>query len=115
MTEGTRPGDRGKTSKVREEDLAELEGSELAAEEEEGTDASSVENPGISPESVQWVQEDLEPGLERASVTAVGSWDISLESAALPGEEGSSGQSGLDQIWKHFVHICQYFKFCYEN
>ena len=115
MTEGTRPGDRGKTSKVREEDLAELEGSELAAEEEEGTDASSVENPGISPESVQWVQEDLEPGLERASVTAVESWDISLESAALPGEEGSSGQSGLDQIWKHFVHICQYFKFCYEN
>ena len=114
MTEGTRPGDRGKTSKVREEDLAELEGSELAAEEE-GTDASSVENPGISPESVQWVQEDLEPGLERASVTAVESWDISLESAALPGEEGSSGQSGLDQIWKHFVHICQYFKFCYEN
>ena len=115
MTEGTRPGDRGKTSKVREEDLAELEGSELAAEEEEGTDASSVENPGISPESVQWVQEDLEPGLERASVTAVESWDISLESAALPGEEGSSGQSGLDQIWKHFVYICQYFKFCYEN
>ena len=115
MTEGTRPGDRGKTSKVREEDLAELEGSELAVEEEEGTDASSVENPGISPESVQWVQEDLEPGLERASVTAVESWDISLESAALPGEEGSSGQSGLDQIWKHFVHICQYFKFCYEN
>ena len=115
MSEGTRPGDRGKTSKVREEDLAELEGSELAVEEEEGTDASSVENPGISPESVQWVQEDLEPGLERASVTAVESWDISLESAALPGEEGSSGQSGLDQIWKHFVHICQYFKFCYEN
>ena len=115
MTEGTRPGDRGKTSKVREEDLAELEGSELAAEEEEGTDASSVENPGISPESVHRVQEDLELGLERASVTAVESWDISLESAALPGEEGSSGQSGLDQIWKHFVHICQYFKFCYEN
>ena len=78
--------------------MAKLEGSELAVEEEEGTDASSVENPGISPESVQWVQEDLEPGLERASVTAVESWDISLESAALPGEEGSSGQSGLDQI-----------------
>ena len=106
MTEGTRPGDRGKTSKVREEDLAKLEGSELAVEEEEGMDALSVEKPGISPESVQWVQEDLEPGLERASVTAVESWDISLESAALPGEEGSSGQSGLDQIWKHFVHIC---------
>ena len=98
----------------------ELEGSEGVVEEadlggEEEMDVSSVESRAISPESVPMDQEDLELGLERASVTAVESWDISLESAALPGEEGSSGQSGLDQIWKHFVHICQYFKFCYEN
>ena len=96
MTEGTRPGDRGRTSRVREADLGGSEGAvEDRGEEEEGTDVSSVESPGISPESVQWVQEDLELGLERASVTTAGRWDTLLESAVLPGEEGCNGQSGL--------------------
>ena len=60
-------------------------------EEEEGeTDVSSVGNLVISPENVQWVEEeDLELGLERASATTVVKSDTLLESAVVPGEEGS--------------------------
>ena len=99
---------------MREEDLAELEGSELAAEEEEGTDVSSVENPGTSLENAQWVQEDLELGLAPASVTTVTRLDTLLESAVLPGKEGSNANSGLYQTWKSDVNYyttnCQSFK-----
>ena len=78
----------------------ELEGSEGAVVEadlggEEEMDVSSVESRAISPESVPMDQEDLELGLERASVTTAGRWDTLLESAVPPGEEGCNGQSGL--------------------
>ena len=67
----------------------------VEGEEEEEMDVSSVESRAISPESVPMDQEDLELGLERASVTTAGRWDTLLESAVLPGEEGCNGQSGL--------------------
>lgn len=73
-------------------------------EEEEETDVSSVGNPGISLENAQRVQEDLELGLVRASVTTVTRWDTLLESAVLPGKEGSNANSGLYQTWKSNVH-----------
>ena len=62
--------------------MADLEGaSEEAVEEadpgeEEETDVSSVEIPGISLENAQWVQEE-ELGLEPASATTVGRSAIS--------------------------------------
>ena len=73
-------------------------------EEEEETDVSSVENPGTSLENAQWVQEDLELGLAPASVTTVTRLDTLLESAVLPGKEGSNANSGLYQTWKSDVN-----------
>ena len=73
-------------------------------EEEEEMDASSVENPGISPENAQRLQEDLELDLERASVTTVTRLVTLLESAVLPGKEGSNVNSGLHQTWRSNVH-----------
>ena len=73
-------------------------------EEEEEMDASSVENPGISPENAQRLQEDLELGLVRASVTTVTRLVTLLESAVLPGKEGSNVNSGLYQTWRSNVH-----------
>merc|ERR1711874_218633 len=96
-------GDRGKTSRmvgVDPEVASEAAVEEADPGEEEETDVSSVENPGTSLENAQWVQEDLELGLARASVTTVTRSDTLLESAVLPGKEGSNANSR----WKSDVN-----------
>ena len=96
-------------------DLDRVEDSEEAVEEEEGegeTDVSSVGNPAISPENVQWVEEDQEVGLERASVTTVARSDTLPESAVVPGVEGSR-ESNFEMYrnMENNVSICQCLNF----